>query len=401
MRRIYFDHAATTPVRPEVREAMEPYLTTTFGNPSSIHWFGREARRGIEQAREQVANLIGSRPEEIIFTSGGTEADNMAIIGVALANEKKGHHIITSTIEHHAVLDSCQYLEKRGYQVTYLPVGEDGLVRVKDLEAALTPETVLITVMHANNEVGTVQPIAEIGRIARERGIFFHTDAVQTVGKIPFTVEELKVDMLSLSGHKIYGPKGIGALYIRKGTKMQKLLHGGGQERRRRPGTENVSGIVGLGKAAELAAVEVLNEGERLRLLRDRLISGLQSQISYVKLNGHPTKRLPHNVNICIEFIEGESILLSLDMRGIAASSGSACTSGSLEPSHVLLAMGIPHEVAHGSLRVTLGRDNTNEDIDYLLETLPEIVERLRSMSPVFNAANPSWKECSSCTARK
>jgi cysteine desulfurase len=386
MRRVYLDHSATTPVRPEVLDAMLPFLKEdAFGNPSTIYSYGREAKKALDEAREKVAGLIGARPEEIFFTSGGTEADNLALIGTATANEKKGRHIITSSIEHHAVLHTAQYLMRLGFKVTFLPVTPEGLVRVEDVEEAITPETILISVMHVNNEVGTIQPIKEIGQLARERGIIFHTDAVQSVGKIPVNVDELNVDLLSASGHKIYGPKGVGCLYIRKGTRINPLLHGGAQERKRRPGTENMPGIVGFGRAAELAGQELPQEMKRLQALRDKLIDGILNRIEDVQLNGDREKRVATNANFSFRYVEGESLLLSLDMKGICASSGSACTSGSLDPSHVLLAMGIPHEVAHGSVRMTLGRDNTEADIDYVLEVMPEIVARLRSMSPLYN----------------
>lgn len=387
MKRIYLDHAATTPVAPAVLEAMLPYFTEKFGNPSTLYFYGREAKQAIEDAREKVAAIIGAKPQEIIFTGGGSESDNYAIKGVAFANEAKGKHIITSAIEHHAVFDACKFLESRGFEVTYLPVDEYGLVNPDDVARAVRPDTILITVMHANNEVGTIEPIAEISRIAREKGVYFHTDAVQTAGSLPINVDELKVDMLSMSAHKFYGPKGVGVLYVRKGTKITPLIHGGGQERKRRAGTENVAGIVGLVKALELAQEDMAGRNERLIRLRDRLIAGLQEKIPEIKLNGHPTKRLPGNVNISVLYIEGESMLLNLDFKGIAASSGSACTSGSLEPSHVLLAMGMPHEVAHGSLRLTLGNENTDEDVDYVLEVLPGIVEKLRAMSPFYSQA--------------
>lgn len=383
MRRVYLDHSATTPIRPEVVEAMQVALTEQFGNPSSVHGFGRAAKKALEEAREQVAQLIGAQPNEIIFTSGGTEADNLALIGTAFANQKKGKHIITSSIEHHAVLDTCRWLEKNGFEVTYLPVDKDGLVRVEDLQAAIQDDTILISIMHVNNEVGTIQPIEEIGKIAKEKGIIFHSDAVQSVGKIPVDVNDLQVDLLSVSAHKIYGPKGVGCLYVRKGTRIQPIHFGGGQERKRRPGTENMPGIVGFGKACELARKE-LPEEQKLVVLRDKLIDGLLERIPDCQLNGHRTKRVPTNVNVSIRYLEGEAMLLSLDLKGIAASSGSACTSGSLDPSHVLLAMGICHEIAHGSLRMTLGRGNTEEDIDYVLEELPKIVERLRNMSPLY-----------------
>ncbi|GEA16086.1 cysteine desulfurase IscS [Moorella sp. E308F] len=386
MRRVYLDHSATTPVRPEVLDAMLPFLKEdAFGNPSTIYSYGREAKKALDEAREKVAGLIGARPEEIFFTSGGTEADNLALIGTATANEKKGRHIITSSIEHHAVLHTAQYLMRLGFKVTFLPVTPEGLVRVEDVEEAITPETILISVMHVNNEVGTIQPIKEIGQLARERGIIFHTDAVQSVGKIPVNVDELNVDLLSASGHKIYGPKGVGCLYIRKGTRINPLLHGGAQERKRRPGTENMPGIVGFGRAAELAGQELPQEMKRLQALRDKLIDGILNRIEDVQLNGDREKRVATNANFSFRYVEGESLLLSLDMKGICASSGSACTSGSLDPSHVLLAMGIPHEVAHGSVRMTLGRDNTEADIDYVLEVMPEIVARLRAMSPLYN----------------
>ncbi|MDI3540676.1 MAG: cysteine desulfurase [Thermosediminibacterales bacterium] len=384
-KRIYVDHAATTPISSEVLEEMMPYLTERFGNPSSIYSYGREAKKAIEEAREKVAKAIGADPLEIYFTGSGTEADNWAIIGTAFANRNKGNHIITSSIEHHAVLHTCEYLEKQGFSVTYLPVDEFGMVKLETLKKSINDRTILVTIMHANNEIGTIQPIKEIGEFLKEKDITFHTDAVQTVGKIPVNVKDLKVDMLSLSAHKIYGPKGIGALYIRKGIKIQPYIHGGAQERKRRAGTENVAGIVGLGKAIELAISNMEGQREYLTSLRDKLIKGIQEKIPYVRINGHPTQRLPHNVNMCFEFIEGESLLLNLDMKGICASSGSACTSGSLEPSHVLLAIGLPHEIAHGSLRLTLGKDNTQEDVDYILEVLPQIVNKLRDMSPLFN----------------
>ncbi|MGI6605917.1 MAG: cysteine desulfurase NifS [Peptococcia bacterium] len=383
MRRIYLDHSATTPVRKEVAEIMLEYLTGRFGNPSSIHSFGREAKEALEKAREQVAHALHADSREIIFTSGGTEADNLALFGTALQNSDKGKHIITSAIEHHAVLHACEYLQKKGFRVTVLPVDEYGLIRMEDLRQAITAETILISIMHANNEVGTIQPIAEIGALAREKGILFHTDAVQSLGKIQLDVEKMKVDLLSGSGHKIYGPKGTGFLYVRQGVKINPLSYGGHQERNFRAGTENIPGIVGLGKAVELAEAELDTEMPRLARLRDQLIQGLQERIPHIKLNGHPELRVATNVNFSFLFVEGESLLLLLDLQGIAASSGSACTSGSLDPSHVLLAMGLPHEVAHGSVRMTLGRDNTEEDIREVLEELPPMVNRLREMSPL------------------
>ncbi len=398
MKRVYLDYSATTPVRVEAATAVMEYMTAKFGNPSSIHSFGREAKAALEKARGQVAALINAQPEEIIFTSGGTESDNLAILGVARANAIRGKHIITSAVEHHAVLDTCLALEKEGFRVTVLPVDEYGMVSVADVEKAITDETILITIMHVNNEVGTIQPIAEIGKLAREKGVLFHTDAVQSLGKVPVDVKAMNIDLLSGSGHKIYGPKGTGFLYMRKGVRLKNLVHGGGQERKKRSGTENLPGIVGLGVAAELAAGEMETEMKRLQVLRDKLIKGIQERIPYTKLNGHPEKRVANNVNMSFEFVEGESLLLSLDLKGIAASSGSACTSGSLEPSHVLMAMGLCHEIAHGSVRFTLGKDNTEEDVDYVLEVLPPIVERLRAMSPLYRQER---KECVECTLKK
>lgn len=377
------DHAATTSTDVEVVEAMKPFFTQKYGNPNSIHSFGQEAREAVEEAREKIARLIGANPSEIVFTAGGTEADNYAIKGIAWANQKKGNHIITSQIEHHAVLHSCQFLEKHGFKVTYLKVDKYGLIDPEEVKKAITDQTILVTIMHANNEIGTIEPIKEIGKIVKEAGIYFHTDSVQTTGHISIEVNDLGVDMLSISGHKLYGPKGVGALYLRKGTKIVNLIDGGAQEKNRRAGTENVTGMVGLGKAVELAEKRLAGgEVDKVVKLRDKLITGIINQIENVRLNGHSTKRLPGNVNICFEFIEGESMLLNLDMKGVAASSGSACTSGSLEPSHVLLAIGLPPEIAHGSLRLTLGKDNTEEDIDYVLDILPEIIEKLRALSP-------------------
>lgn len=384
-KKIYLDYAATTPTDPRVVKAMLPYFTKSFGNPSSIHSFGQEGKRAVEEARDKVANLIGAKSEEIVFTSGGTEADNFVMKGVAFANEKKGNHIITTAIEHHAVIETCKFLEKRGFKVTYLPVDKYGLVSPEDVKEAITDKTILISVMHANNEIGTIEPITEIGKIAQEREIYFHTDAVQTTGHLPIDVDELNVDLLSMSSHKLYGPKGVGALYVRKGTRIISFMHGGEQERRRRASTENVPGIVGFGKAVEIAKEEMDEEAKRLTSLRDRLIKGILERIEEVRLNGHPTQRLPNNVNVSVEFVEGESMLLNLDLAGIAASTGSACSSSTLEPSHVLLAIGLSPEIAHGSLRFTLGRGTTEEDIDYVLEILPKIVTKLRSMSPLYN----------------
>lgn len=381
---IYLDHAATTHVKPEVLEAMLPYFSQKYGNPSSIYTLGRESKRAIEEARDRTASALGAQSREIFFTGSGTEADNWAIKGVAYANRQKGNHIITTAIEHHAILHTCQYLESDGFEVTYLPVDENGLVTPEAVRAAIKPSTILITIMFANNEIGTIQPISEIGRAAREKGIYFHTDAVQAVGNLKINVEEMNIDLLSLSAHKFYGPKGIGALYIRKGTKITSFLHGGAQERGRRASTENVAAVVGLGKAIELASKNVDEYNKKLLSLRDHAIEEIHKNIPFVRLNGDRYSRLPGNVNFSFEFIEGESLLLMLDMKGIAASSGSACTSGSLDPSHVLLAIGLPHEIAHGSLRLTFGEENTREELDYLLETLPPIVQRLREMSPLY-----------------
>lgn len=384
MKRIYLDYAATTPMRPKVFVAMLPYFRGKFGNPSSLYFYGQEAKEAINFARERVASVINAHSSEIVFTSGGTESDNFAISGVAWANHKKGKHIITTSIEHHAALNICKFLEKVGFEVTYLPVDNHGLVSLEDIKKAIRSDTILISIIHANNEVGTIEPIEKIGEITKEKGVYFHTDAVQTFGHIPIDVSKLNVDLLSASAHKLYGPKGVGALYIRKGVKIVPFLYGGDQENKLRASTENVAGIVGFGMAAELAKEEMEEEGSRLIPLRDKLIRGILKKIKYTKLNGHPTMRLPGNVNVSIEFIEGESMLLHLDARGICASSGSACTSSILEPSHVLNAMGVPPEVAHGSLRFTLGNDNTIEDVDYVLEVLPEIVKKLRAMSPLY-----------------
>ena len=384
--KVYMDNAATTKLSPDVLNAMMPYLTDIYGNASSVHAFGREAREGVEHARNQVAAAINASPDEIFFTAGGTESDNMAIKGVAHKYAKKGKHIITTAIEHHAVLHTCEALEKEGYEVTYLPVDEDGLISVEQFKAAMRDDTLLVTVMFANNEVGTIEPIAEIGALCRERNVLFHTDAVQAVCHIPIDVRAMNIDLMSISAHKFHGPKGIGALYCRKGIVLEPVIVGGAQERKRRAGTENVAGIVGLGAAIERAHKNMAADMARVSALRDKLISGILKDIPHVKLNGHPTQRLPQNVNFSIRYIEGESILLMLDINGIAASSGSACTSGSLDPSHVLLAMGIPHEIAHGSLRLTLSDMTTDEEVDYVLETLTKTVKRLRDMSPLVPA---------------
>ena len=390
--KVYADNSATTAVRPEVLEAMLPYLSEQYGNPSSIYGLGQTAHQAVEEAREQVAKAIGAAESEIVFTACGTESDNWAIRGVAFANQSRGKHIITSAIEHHAVLHTCKQLEKEGFSVTYLPVDETGLVSPADLKAAITDETILVTIMMANNEIGTIEPIRELSAIAHESGVLFHTDAVQAIGHIPVNVEELGVDLLSLSGHKFHAPKGIGALYIRKGTRIGTFMQGGAQERNRRAGTENVAGIVALGKAITLAVEELPETAERLTQLRDRTIKGILERVPYARLNGHAEKRLPGSLNIGFEFIEGESILLLLDMKGIAASSGSACTSGSLDPSHVLLAIGLPHEKAHGSVRLSYSRYTTEEDVDYIIETLPPIIERLRAMSPLYEEFERSQK---------
>ena len=388
MKRIYLDHSATTPVDLEVATLMMTYYTEKYGNPSSVHSFGREARQALEEARRQVAELIGATPQEITFTSGGTEADNLAIIGTAEAMSKKGKHLITSSVEHHAVLETCEFLAKNGFELTILPVDAEGIVSVEDVRKAIRPDTILISVMHANNEVGAIQPIVEIGQLAKEHGITFHVDAVQTLGKIPINVKAMNIDLLTVSSHKIYGPKGVGALYVRKGVRLAPRAHGGSQEKKRRSGTENTPGIIGFGKACELIGKRMDKEDARQIILRDKLMNGIIERIKYVKVNGPlGEKRLANNVNVSIRFVEGESLLLSLDMLGIAASSGSACTSGSLDPSHVLLAMGLVHEIAHGSLRFSLGSQNTEEEIDYVLEQLPKIVERLRMMSPLYDQA--------------
>ncbi len=383
MRTVYLDHSATTPVHPRVLEAMLPYYQGEYGNASSLHRLGRNARLAIDQAREKVAGAVNARSDDIYFTSGGTEGDNLAIKGTAYALRDKGDHIITSQIEHEAVLNTCRYLEKEGFEITYLPVDRYGIVPVDALEQAITGRTILISIMHANNEVGTVQSIARMGALARERGIAFHTDAVQSVGKIPVDVEDLQVDLLAMSGHKFYGPKGVGALYIRRGKKIHPLVHGGHHENWKRAGTENVPGIVGLAAALEICVAEMEETAGREARLRDALQRGIEEKIEAARINGHPTQRLPGSLSVCFEALEGEALILGLDLKGIAASTGSACSSGSLEPSHVLKAMGVPVEIAHGSARFTLGRDNTQQEIDLVLEVLPGVVERLRSMSPV------------------
>lgn len=385
MKQVYMDYSATTYVKPEVLDEMLPYFTEKFGNPSSFYSLSRETNKAISDARIKIAKAINASPNEIYFTGGGSEADNWAIKGIASANKAKGNHIITTKIEHHAVLHTCNYLEKNGFDVTYLDVDEEGFINLEDLKNAITDKTILVSVMYANNEIGTLQPIKEIGEICREKKVIFHTDAVQAVGNVPVDVKAENIDLLSLAGHKIYGPKGIGVLYIKQGIRIHNLIHGGGQERARRAGTENIAGIVGLGKAMELATDNLEEHSKKLTNLRDKLINGLL-EIPYTRLNGPKdgNKRLPGNANICFRFIEGESILLSLDFEGIFASSGSACTSGSLDPSHVLLAIGLPHEIAHGSLRLSLGDGNTEEDVNYVLKTVPPIIERLRNMSPLW-----------------
>lgn len=383
MRKVYLDNAATTALSPKVLEKMMPYLTDIYGNASSPHSFGQTARIGVEHAREQVARAINADPSEIVFTGCGTESDNTVLFGVVERYAKKGDHIITTNVEHHAILHSCAALEKKGIKVTYLPVDKDGLVTPEQVRDAITDKTILVSVMFANNEVGTIMPIPEIAAVCHEKGVLFHTDAVQVAGHIPIDVKAMGIDMLSISGHKFHGPKGVGVLYERKGIRLPSYIIGGEQEKGRRAGTENVAGIVGLGEALELAVTNMSETSARMTRMRDRLIDGIEATIPEVKLNGHRTKRLPNNVNFSIKYIEGESILLMLDMAGIAASSGSACTSGSLDPSHVLLALGLTHEVAHGSVRLTLGDDTTDEDIDYVLETLPKVAHRLRAMSPI------------------
>ena len=382
---IYLDNAATTKTAPEVVDAMLPYFSEFYGNPSSIYDFAQKSKEAVTKGRQQIADVLNAKKEEIYFTAGGSEADNWALKATFEAYKSKGNHIITTKIEHHAILHTCEYLEKeRGAKITYLDVDENGIVRLDELEKAITPETILISVMFANNEIGSIQPIKEIGEIAHKHGVLFHTDAVQAFGQVPINVDEMNIDMLSSSGHKLNGPKGIGFLYIRKGVKIRSFVHGGAQERKRRAGTENVPGIVGLGKAVELAMASMDQRMKQETELRDYAISRIEKEIPYCRLNGDRVKRLPNNINFSFQFVEGESLLIMLDMKGICASSGSACTSGSLDPSHVLLAIGLPHEIAHGSLRMTLGADTTKEDIDYTIDQLKEIVAHLRSMSPLY-----------------
>ena len=381
---IYLDNAATTKCAPEVVEAMLPWFSEYYGNPSSVYELAGKSKEAVDEARRQIAGVIGAKENEIYFTAGGTEADNWAIKATYEACKEKGNHIITSKVEHHAVLHTCQWLEKQGARVTYLDVDENGIIRLEDLERAITPETILITIMAANNEIGSVMPYKEIGMIAREHGILFHTDAVQAFGQLPIDVEECGIDMLSASAHKINGPKGCGCLYIRRGVKIRSFIHGGAQERKRRAGTENVPGIVGFGKAAQRAAATMEERTAKERRMRDYMISRIREKVPYCRLNGHPTLRLPNNVNFSFQFIEGESLLIMLDMEGICASSGSACTSGSLDPSHVLLAIGLPHEIAHGSLRLTLNEEITEQDVDFVVEKIAQIVEKLRNMSPLY-----------------
>ncbi|ACL76280.1 cysteine desulfurase NifS [Ruminiclostridium cellulolyticum] len=383
---VYLDHAATTYVKSEVFDAMKPYFSEHFGNASSIYSLGRDSKKAVEESREKVANAIGAEPREIYFTGSGSEADNWALKGIAAAFKKKGNHIITSAIEHPAIMSSCKYLEGEGFEITYLPVDSDGLVTPEQVRDAIRDNTILISIMFANNEIGTIQPIKEIGAIAKEKGVLFHTDAVQAVGNIRIDVKELNVDLLSLSSHKFYGPKGIGALYIKKGIKIPSFIHGGQQERGKRASTENVPAIIGLGKAIEIATENLDEYNKKLTEFREKTIEGLFAKVPYIRLNGHRHNRLPGNVNISFEFIEGESLLLMLDMKGICGSSGSACSSGSLDPSHVLLAIGLPHEIAHGSLRLTFGDENTHEDVDYILEVIPQMVRKLRDMSPLWEA---------------
>ena len=381
---IYLDNAATTAVKPEVFEAMKPYFMENYSNPSSVYSFAGKAKKAVEDAREQIASVLNAKSSEIYFTGGGSEADNWALKATAEACKEKGRHIITSKIEHHAVLHTCDWLEKNGYEVTYLDVDENGLVSPEELEKAIRTDTILISIMFANNEIGTIEPVKEIGAVAKKHGVLFHTDAVQAFGHVPIDVEEMNIDMLSASGHKFHGPKGIGFLYLRNGIKIGSFIHGGAQERSRRAGTHNVPGIVGMGEAAKIAVANMEENARKQIEIRDYLIQRIEDEITYVKVNGHREKRLPNNVNICFRFIEGESLLIMLDQKGICASSGSACTSGSLDPSHVLLAIGLVHEIAHGSLRLTLSEETTKENADYVVDNLKVIVERLRSMSPLY-----------------
>lgn len=381
---VYLDNAATTSTKPEVVDVMLPYFTENFGNPSSVYDFAAKNKKAVNDSRQMIADALHADLRDVYFTAGGSEADNWALVATAEAYEEKGKHIITSKIEHHAILHTCDYLEKRGFEITYIDVDENGIIRLDRLKEAIRPDTILISVMFANNEIGTIQPIKEIGVLAREHGVLFHTDAVQAFGQVPIDVDEMNIDMLSVSGHKLHGPKGIGCLYIRKGLKLRSFIHGGAQERKRRAGTENVPGIVGFGKAVSLAVSTMEERTREEKETRDYLIEKIEKSIPYCRLNGHRSKRLPNNVNFSFQFVEGESLLIMLDMEGICASSGSACTSGSLDPSHVLLAIGLPHEIAHGSLRMTLSEDTTKEDIDYVVEKLSGIVEKLRSMSPLY-----------------
>lgn len=381
---IYLDNAATTKVTEDVFEAMKPYFCENYANPSAVYSFAGKSMKAVDEARHEVASLIGAKDNEIYFTAGGSESDNWAIKATAEAYKSKGKHIITSKIEHHAVLHTCQWLEQNGFEVTYLDVDENGVIKLEELKKAIRPDTILITIMFANNEIGTIEPIAEIGKLAKEHDILFHTDAVQAFGQVPINVDELNIDMLSTSAHKLNGPKGIGFLYIRKGVKIRSFVHGGAQERKRRAGTENVPGIVGFGKAVELAAANMEERTKKEAELRDYMIERVMKEVPFTRVNGHRKNRLPNNVNFCFQFIEGESLLIMLDMKGICGSSGSACTSGSLDPSHVLLAIGLPHEIAHGSLRLTLGADTTKEDIDYTIDAIKEIVAQLREMSPLY-----------------
>ena len=382
---IYMDNGATTRVIEPVFEAMKPYFCELYGNPSSMHKFGYTARHAVEAAREAVAKAINADPNEIYFTGCGTESDNWALRGVAYQNVKKGRHIITTTIEHHAILHTCQQLEKEGFEVTYLPVDEFGFVTAAQLDAAIRPDTTIVSIMTANNEIGTIEPIAELGRVCKDRGVLFHTDAVQAIGSVKIDVKAMNIDLLSLSGHKFHAPKGVGALYIRKGVRLQRFINGGAQERTQRAGTENLASIVGLGKAIELATADIDGHNEKLAKIRDHIIDRVLKEIPHSRLNGDRTERLSGNINVCFRFIEGESLLMLLDMKGIAASSGSACTSGSLDPSHVLLGIGLPHEIAHGSLRLSLSEENTMEEADFVVDSLVEIVAKLRAMSPLYD----------------